>query len=151
MDAYFQSQGELPHFRGGSRQRGSGLGTLALAAGSTALPVIKKLLLPAAKRFGKELLLQAAPEAIDVLQGKQSIKKATKRSMKKTAIKQIGGGVKKRKIVKKKNKTKRRQTNDSKHRKKKTTRSKKTTKRKKNINQKTSAKRSRLDIFENLS
>ena len=62
MDAYYHNQETMPHFSGHYRQAGSGFGALAMGIGRVALPLARKFIVPAAKRIGKELLVQAAPE-----------------------------------------------------------------------------------------
>ena len=61
MDSYYANQASsLPHFSGHYRQRGNGFGALASGIGRVALPLARKFVLPAAKRIGKELLLQTS-------------------------------------------------------------------------------------------
>ena len=62
MEAYYHNQATMPHFSGHYRQRGSGFGSLAMGIGRVALPLAREFIVPAAKRIGKELLVQAAPE-----------------------------------------------------------------------------------------
>ena len=71
MDSYYHNQANLPHFSGHYRQQGSGFGALALGIGRVALPLARKFVIPAAKKTGKELLLQAAPELIEVATKKE--------------------------------------------------------------------------------
>ena len=47
---------ELPYYRGIGRQRGRGFGALAQVIGRTALPFLRKYIVPAAKRVGVDLL-----------------------------------------------------------------------------------------------
>ena len=97
MDGYYQSQASIPYYR--TRQRGSGFGTFV---GRTAIPILRKFVLPAAKRIGKELIQEAAPELLDVVSGKTKPKQALKNTAKKTVRKQFAGGrVKKSKTQKK--------------------------------------------------
>ena len=71
MDSYYTNQASaLPYFSGHYRQRGSGFGALASGIGRIALPIAIKFILPAAKRVGKELLLQSVPELMDVVSKK---------------------------------------------------------------------------------
>jgi len=110
MDAYYRHQAQLPHFGSYRRQRGSGIGALALGLSrfaipfgrNVALPFIRKVALPAAKRLGRELLAQGLPELVDVISKRQTPKQALKRTVTKTARKQIGGGKKKKRVTKKK-------------------------------------------------
>ena len=66
MQSYYSRQATLPHFSGHARQRGSGIGSLALGVGRVALPFAKKVLLPAVKSIGKELFVQSLPELMEV-------------------------------------------------------------------------------------
>ncbi len=112
MEGYYQAQASMPYFSGAARQRGSGIGSLALSIGRTALPIIKKFILPAAKRVGRDLVQQAIPEAIDVISGRTKPKQAFKRVAKKTITKLLGGKGRKRKAVRRKRKSKRRSRAD---------------------------------------
>ena len=83
MESYYTNQASaLPYFSGHYRQRGSGFGALASGIGRIALPLARKLIIPAAKRVGKKLLLQSVPELMDVVS-----KKITKTSAEKHDIK----------------------------------------------------------------
>ena len=55
----------MPYFSGHYRQRGSGFGALAASIGRVALPLARKIIWPAAKRNGRELLVQVAPELVE--------------------------------------------------------------------------------------
>ena len=63
---------DLPYFRGYSRQRGRGFGELAQTIGRTAIPFLRRYVVPAAKRVGADLLDMAAPEIGNVLTGKKN-------------------------------------------------------------------------------
>ena len=63
----YQSSICIALFSGHYRQRGSGFGALASGIGRIALPLARKFIIPAAKRVGKELLLQSVPELMDVV------------------------------------------------------------------------------------
>ena len=73
MDAYYasQSSNSMPYFSGHYRQRGSGFGALAAGIGRVALPIARKFIWPTAKRIGRELISQAAPEVADVVMKKK--------------------------------------------------------------------------------
>jgi len=91
MEDYYSKQVYLPHFTSYNRQRGSGIGALAAGIGRVALPFAKNYILPAAKKIGKELLVQSVPEVFDVIAKRKSPRAAAKTAVKKTIKKQIGG------------------------------------------------------------
>ena len=94
MDSYYTNQASaLPYFSGHFRQRGSGFGDLASGIGRIALPIARKFILPAAKRVGKQLLLQSVPELMDVVSKKKSPKQALKNTISNTVKKQTGGSL----------------------------------------------------------
>ena len=90
MEAYYHNQATMPHFSGHYRQRGSGFGALAMGIGRVAFPLARKFIAPAAKRIGKELLGQAAPELIDIATRKKTPKHVVKNTVKNTIEKQVG-------------------------------------------------------------
>ena len=100
MENYYRQQNSQPHFSSYARQKGAGIGALAVGIGRVALPFARKILLPAVKRIGRDFLSEANPEAIEVATKRKSVKQATKSAIKKTAKRQIGGGAK-RKTTKK--------------------------------------------------
>ena len=73
----------MPHFSGHYRQRGSGFAALAMGIGRVALPLARKFIVPAAK-LRKELLVQAAPELIDIATRKEAPRQALKNTVKNT-------------------------------------------------------------------
>ena len=73
---------ELPYYKSIGRQRGRGFGGLAQVIGRTAIPFLKKYIVPAAKRVGADLLEFAVPEAADVVSGKKNFKTAAKKHRK---------------------------------------------------------------------
>ena len=91
MQFYYSRQAVMPHLSGHTRQRGSGLGSLAAGVGRITLPFAKKELLPAVKSIGKELFVQSLPELMDVAMKKKSPKQAAKSAVKRTVKKQIEG------------------------------------------------------------
>ena len=93
MEAYYSNQASqsMPHFSGHYRQRGSGFGALARGIGRVALPLARKIIWPAAKRIGRELLVQGALESVEVAMKRKSAKKALKSTVAKTDRKQIDG------------------------------------------------------------
>ena len=98
MEAYYNNQASqsMPHFSGHYRQRGSGFGALAAGIGRVALPLARKFLWPAAKKIGRDLLVQGAPELVEVATKRKSAKQALKSTVAKTACKQIGGSLQSR-------------------------------------------------------
>ena len=67
MDNYYKKQAMSPYFSSYQRQRGSGIGALVAGIGRVALPFARQVLVPAAKRAGRELLKQGIDEIIPVL------------------------------------------------------------------------------------
>ena len=70
---------ELPHYKGIGRPRGRGFGALAQNIRRTAIPFLRKCIVPAAKRVGANLLEFAMPEVVDVLSEKESLNCCQKR------------------------------------------------------------------------
>ena len=97
MEAYYQQQSVSPYFSGHYRQRGSGFGALAAGIGRAALPIARKFLWPVVKKIGRELIVQAAPELVEVVT-KKSPKQALKSTVQKTVRKQVGGSKRIRKL-----------------------------------------------------
>ena len=90
-----QSSANFPIFRGHARQRGRGFGALAQTFGITAIPFIKKYIVPAAKRIGADLFEIAAPEIGEIVSGRKKLKTFAKDVGTKTVRKQLGVGKKK--------------------------------------------------------
>ena len=86
------NQVEIPYYRGIGRQRGRGFGALAQVIGRTAIPFLRKYIVPAAKRVGADLLELAAPEIGNVITGKKDFKSVAKSVGKQTLRKQLGSG-----------------------------------------------------------
>ena len=144
MEAYYSNQASqsMPHFSGHYRQRGSGFGALAAGIGRNALPLARKFLWPAAKKIGRDLLVQGAPELVEVATKRKSAKQALKSTGAKTARKQIGGSLQSRiasgrKIIRRKRRQYTRPRSNQKR--------KISTRR--IISRKPRSKRSRLDFF----
>ena len=125
----------FPHFSGHYRQRGSGFGALAAGIGRVAIPFARRVILPAAKKLGRKLLMSAAPELIDVAMKKKSPKQALKNTVTKTARKQLGSGRRRRKTP----------MNGLRRKRSVGARKRKTT-----IRRKTRPVRSRADFFSNI-
>ena len=85
-------QVEIPYYRAVGRQRGRGFGALAQVIGRTAIPFLRKYVVPAAKRVGADLLEFAVPEIAEVVSGRKNFKTAAKSVGKKTLKKQLGEG-----------------------------------------------------------
>ena len=87
MKAYYndQASNSMPHFSGHDKQRGSGFGALAAGIRRVALPLARRIIWPAAKKIGRDLLVQGAQELLEF--AKKSAKQALKSTVKKTAKK----------------------------------------------------------------
>ena len=89
-------QEQIPYYRGVGRQRGRGLGALAQVIGKTAIPFLRKYIVPAAKRVGDDLLEFAVPEIAEVVSGTKNFKTAAKSVGRQTLRKQLGEGSRRR-------------------------------------------------------
>ena len=85
-------QVEIPYYRAVGRQRRRGFGALAQVIGRTAIPFLRKYVVPAAKRIGADMLEFAVPEIAEVVSGRKNFKTAAKSVGKKTLRKQLGEG-----------------------------------------------------------
>ena len=92
-------QVEIPYYRAVGRQRGRGFGALAQVIGRTAVPFLRKYVVPAAKRIGADMLEFAVPEIAEVVSGRKNFKTAAKSVGKKTLRKQLGEGEGSRRAV----------------------------------------------------
>ena len=92
-------QVEIPYYRGNGRQRGREFGALAQVIGRTAIPFLRKCIVPAAKRVGADLLEFAVPKLAEVISGRKNFKTAAKSVGKQTLKKQLGSGSKHRRII----------------------------------------------------
>ena len=101
MEAYYHNQATMPHFSGHCSQRVSVFGALAMGIGQVALQLARKCIVPAAKRIGKKLLVQAAPELIDIATRKKTPKQASKNTVFNTIKKQVGAGCSKSRMSRK--------------------------------------------------
>ena len=119
-------QVEIPYYRAVGRQRGRGFGALAQVIGRTAIPFLRKYIIPAAKGVGADLLEFAVPEIAEVVSGRKNFKTPAKSVGRQTLRKQLGEG-------------NRRQIRERKQRKINPTKSTK------------QSSRSRRDIFTNIS
>ena len=137
----------LPYFKGVPRQRGRGIGALASTTARFSFPILKKFVVPAAKKIGRDFVQAAAPEIGEVLAGRSSVKKALKRSTNNTLRKQVGGGesLNRRHHRHQRKKKSKKRTRTTKQKKKSNTKKKK---KKQFIRSKKSKQRSRDDFFE---
>ena len=87
---------EIPYYRGVGRQRGRGFGALTKVIGRTAIPLLRKNFVPAAKRVDADLLDYVAPEIAEVVSGRKNFKTAAKSVGRQTLRKHLGDGSKKR-------------------------------------------------------
>ena len=85
-------QVEIPYYRAVGRQWGRGFGALAQVIGRTAVPFLRKYVVPAAKCIGADMLEFAVPEIAEVVSGRKNFKTAAKSVGKKTLKKQLGEG-----------------------------------------------------------
>ena len=97
MEAFYSNQASqsMTHFSGHYKQRGSVVRALAAGFGRVALLLARKFIWPAAKKIGRNLMLQEAAELVEVATtttGK-SAKQALISTVAKTACKQIGGSL----------------------------------------------------------
>ena len=60
-------QVEIPYYKAVGRQRGRGFRALAQVIGRTAIPFLRKYVVPAAKRISADMFKFAAPEIGEVL------------------------------------------------------------------------------------
>ena len=89
-------QVEIPFSRGVGLQRERGFGALAQVIGRSAIPFLRKYIVPAAKRVGADLLVFAVPEVAEVVSGRKNIRTAAKIVGRQTLRKQWGSGSRKR-------------------------------------------------------
>ena len=85
-----QNSADFPIFRGHARQRGRGFAALAQTLGRTAIPFIKKYIVPAAKRIRADLFEIAAPEIGEVVSGRKKTQNICKRCGNKNSSETIG-------------------------------------------------------------
>ena len=85
-------QVEIPYYRGVDRQRARGFGALAQVIGRTAIPFLRKYVVPEAKRIGVDMLEFAVPEIAEVVSGRKNFEAAAKIVGKQTLKKQLGEG-----------------------------------------------------------
>ena len=74
----------IPYHRGVGRQLGRGFGSLAQIIGRTAIPLLRKYIVPAAKSVGADLLDFAVPEIAEVVSGRKNFKTAANSLRKQT-------------------------------------------------------------------
>ena len=85
-------QVQVPFCRGVGRQRGRRLCALAQVIGRTAIPFLRKYIVPAAKRVSDVLLEFAVPEIAEVVSGRNEFKTAAKSVGRQTLGIQLGSG-----------------------------------------------------------
>ena len=64
-------QVENPYYRAVGKQRGRGFGALAQVLGRTAIPFLRKNVVPTVKRIGADMLEFAVPEIGEVISGRK--------------------------------------------------------------------------------
>ena len=92
-------QVEIPYCGAVGRERGAGFGAPPQIIGRTAIPILRKNVVPAAKRIGADKLEFAAPEIGEVISGRKSFKTAARSVGKQTLKKQLVSGSKQRIII----------------------------------------------------
>ena len=90
-------QVETPYHRGVRRKRGRWFDEFGQVIGRTAIPFLRKSIVPAAKRLGADLLEFAVPEIAEVVSGRKNLKTAAKSVGRQTLRKQLGEGSRRRK------------------------------------------------------
>ena len=90
---------EIPYYRAVGRERGRGFGALAQDIGRTAIPFLRKYVIPAAKRIGADMLEFAVPKIGEVFTGRKSFMTAARSVGKKTLKKQLGSCSEQRRII----------------------------------------------------
>ena len=83
-------QVESPYYIAVGKQNGRGFGALAQFIGRTAIPFLRKYVVPAAKRISADMVEFAAPEIGEDISGKMSFKTAAKSVRKQTLKKTFG-------------------------------------------------------------
>ena len=88
MDAHYYFQIRQQHqpsiFHGPARQFDfGGLGAFAMRTGRVAMPLMKKYILPVAKRFGRNLVSSFVPELANIVSGKKRTRKTVREVWKK--------------------------------------------------------------------
>ena len=91
------TQVEIPYYRAVGRQRGTRFGALAQFIGRTAIPFLRKYVVPAAKRKDADMLEFAAAKIGEVISGRKSFMSAAKSVGKQIPKKQLGEGSRRRK------------------------------------------------------
>ena len=87
---------EIPFYRGVGRQRGRGFSAFAQVFGRTAIPFLRKYIVPAAKRVVADSLEFAVPEVAEVVRGRKNFKTAAKSVGRQTMRKHLGSGSRKK-------------------------------------------------------
>ena len=87
---------EIPYYRGVGRQRERGFGAHEQVIGRSAIPFLRKYIVPAAKRVGADLLEFVVPGFAEVVSGRKNIKTAAKSVGRQTLRKQLGGSCRRR-------------------------------------------------------
>ena len=82
---------EVPFCRGVGRQRGRGFGALAQGIGRTAIPFLRKYIVPAAKDLSADLLEFAVSKIAEVVSGRKNFKTAACKECGKTDSEKIVG------------------------------------------------------------
>ena len=89
-------QVEIPFYRDIGRQRGCDFSALAQFIGRTTIPLLRKHIVPGAKRVRAELLEFAVLEIVDFVSGRKNFKTALKNAGRQILKKQMGSASRKK-------------------------------------------------------
>ena len=89
-------QVEIPFYSGVDRQCGRDLGALAQIIRRTAVPFLRKFVVPASKLVGADMLEFAVPKIAGVVSGSKNFKTAAKSVGRQTLRTQLGSGSRKK-------------------------------------------------------
>ena len=92
-------QVDIPCYKGAGQQRGRGFGALEQVIGRTTIPILRKNVVPAAKRVNADLMAFALPEIPEVGCGRRSFNSATKGVGKEKLRKHLGSGCNQRRVI----------------------------------------------------
>ena len=83
-------QKEIPFYRGFGRHGERGFGALTQDTVRTAIPILRKYIVPASKRIVANVLEFVAPDTAEVVSGRKAFKTAARSVGRETLRKQLG-------------------------------------------------------------